>query len=930
MKPLRLIMQAFGPYAQRVEINFRELDRGLFLIAGDTGAGKTMIFDAIAYALFGEASGTNRESRMLRSDYAPPEVKTEVELEFLYAGQNYTVNRHLEYMRPSKRGQKDTKEGANAYLTYPDGHTQSNTNLVTKAVEEILGINRDQFSQIVMIAQGDFLRLLLADTGNRSEIFRKLFHTQYCQILQDNLKKEADELSKQYGDLKRLIVEDARQADTNSLTDEEDLRIEEIKQWQKESNAQNWVRFCELLQQGIQLNGQQLIVLQGIKNLLTVESNSLERQLQEALEQKKLQNQLRIEKAKEQNLSLTVEKAKQRQIQAKSEEGNIETLLQELAILRQMLPKFQESSVLEQETLGLEKECAFAQARHQGKQDEIKRFVAEIEQLRVALAETEGKEGSVEAAKGLLGQTRQEIEHRKSLQKQWETYVLSSQYLYRQQADTLLAEEKHRLQALQVQAMRSKLFRAQAGILAKQLTPGQPCPVCGALDHPNPAVLTEDYIDDDLLQAAEAQEKLLQQLWQKASEKAAGYTSSLEILSKQIRDTLIQNQWAEEEEAGDSEKWESLIQQGLEQVEIAWRVQQQELQAVEEIWQQVVLNKKRLDKLQRDHTQSLTDVLELSNKVTFFVETIAQKKLQIESLRKDLPYSSLAQINSLIQTKADEFTQLKRELENANQDLHLQQGYLDQCLGQIEALEKQLAQREDLDATVIEAQKSQKTIQKTQVEQEILSHELHLQKHQALIRNIERRGKVMAAMEEELFIVQELANTANGQARGLERLTFEAYVQGFYFNRIIHAANLRLGVMTNFRYRLQRSEEPIDMRSKSGLDLVVHDAHTGKLRSVKTLSGGESFEASLALALGLSDVVQQHSGGVEIDTMLIDEGFGSLDAESLEKAIQMLMQLSEGSRLVGIISHVSELRERIDKKIIVNKRPEGSSIRIEA
>jgi exonuclease SbcC len=923
-------MQAFGPYAQRVEINFRELDRGLFLIAGDTGAGKTMIFDAIAYALFGEASGTNRESKMLRSDYAPPEMKTEVELEFLYGGQTYTVNRHLEYMRPAKRGLKDTKAEADAYLIYPDGHTQSNRRLVTQAVEDILGINRDQFSQIVMIAQGDFLRLLLADTGNRSEIFRKLFHTQYCLKLQDDLKREADELTKQHGELKRAIVDYARQAETYPLSQEAALRVEEIKQWQQNANAQNWLRFCELLQQGNVLDAEQIARLKGDKNLLTEVLNQLERQLQEALEQQKLQQQLQIEKAKEITLSTSVDKAQQRQAEAKAEEGKIESLFQELVVLRQMLPKFQEMSVLVQDISDFERELSIARTRLQGKQDDIQSYVHEMEQLRLTIAEADVKEGAVEAARARLEQTQQESERRKNLQRLWQTYALTIQNLRRQQTEVLQDEQEHQRQWSLLQDMRSRFYRAQAGLLAKYLIEGQPCPVCGAMDHPNPAMVNEDIVDDDILQEAETQEKRLQQRWQNASEKAAGLRSSLEILSKQIEDTLVRNQWVSAVEAGNSENWETLIQKSLQDIEMAWKNRQQELKAAEEAWQQAVLNKKRMEKLQSDYTQALLDVVTFSNKFTSFTETIAQKKLQLESLRKDLPYENLAQVNNLIQTKANESSRLKRELESAEQELRQQQGYLDQCLGQIEALAKQLAQRDDLDAAVIEAQKSQKTSQKTQVEQDIMSHELHLQNHEALIRNIERRGKDMVAMEEELFIVQELANTANGQARGLERLTFEAYVQGFYFNRIIHAANLRLGVMTNFRYRLQRSEEPIDMRSKSGLDLVVHDAHTGKLRSVKTLSGGESFEASLALALGLSDVVQQHSGGVEIDTMLIDEGFGSLDAESLEKAIQMLMQLSEGSRLVGIISHVSELRERIDKKIIVNKRPEGSSIRIEA
>jgi len=929
LKPIKLTMQAFGPYAQRVEIDFAALDRGLFLIAGDTGAGKTMIFDAIAYALFGEASGVNRDSKMLRSDYAPSDLKTEVELEFLYGGKLYKVNRNLEYMRPSKRGQKETKAEADAYLVYPDGHTQSNRRLVTQAVEDVLGINRDQFSQIVMIAQGDFLRLLLADTGNRSEIFRKLFHTQYCLKLQDDLKRAADELSKQHGDLKRAIVEDARQAEVTPLSEEDALRVEEIKQWQQDVNAQNWLRFCELLRQGNVIDAEQIAALQKNKDLLTSELNRLERQLQEAQVQQKLQQQLQIEQAKEQTLKTAVEQAQIRQTEAKAAEGSIEVLLQELVVLRQMLPKFQTLSTLEQEMSTLEKESAIAQTRHRGKQDEIQSFVHEMEQLRPILVETEGKEGAVEATKARLEQTLQENERHKNLHKQWQTYVLNEQSLKRQQSEVLQAEQEHQRQVHQLQDLRSRFYRAQAGLLAKQLNEGQPCPVCGALDHPSPAIITGDTIDDDVLQEAETLEKRLQQRWHSASEQAAGLKSRLEVLNKQIEDNLIQNQWASEEQAGNTEKWESLIQKGLQDIETALKSRQQELKAAEQAWQQATLSKKRMEKLQSDHTQALTEVVTLSNKVISLAETITQKRLQVENLRKDLPYEDLVQINSLIQTKTNESTRLKRELENAEQELRRQQGYLDQSLGQIEALEKQLAQRSLLDAAKVEAEKNQKVEEKNRVEQEIMSHELRLQKHQALIRGIEKRGNQMAAMEEEFSLVQELASTANGQAKGLERLTFEAYVQGFYFNRIIQAANLRLGIMTNYRYRLHRSEEPIDMRSKSGLDLVVHDAHTGKLRSVKTLSGGESFEASLSLALGLSDVVQQHSGGVEIDTMFIDEGFGSLDSESLEKAIQMLMQLSEGSRLVGIISHVSELRERIDKKIIVSKRPEGSSVRLE-
>jgi len=918
MRPLKLTMSAFGPYADRMELDFETLGTGgLYLITGDTGAGKTTIFDAISFALFGEASGGNREPGMLRSKYADPSTPTEVTLTFRYAGKEYTVTRNPEYMRPKAKGRDKgdslTRQPAGAALTYPDGHLVTKPKEVTAAIRDILGLDREQFAQVAMIAQGDFLKLLLADTKERQKIFRNIFHTNLYVELQDQLSKQANKVKYQWEDVRDsirqyvdgiLCPEDAGFSDRVRQAKEGLLPIEDV--------------------------------LTAIDSLLESDSagrDALEAKLQET--DAALENVITLltkaearEKVNQALAKTEVQKAaagvqlQQRQEALEAEQARKprqEQLSREITAIDLSLPDYDRLAELEAalgETVAqhnrAEKDSAAADERKLTLSREIMTLKEERKSLENIDAEKEK----------LLRQKQEQHQKRDSLQKlisDISKYHIQQKTWETAQALYLAASEKSSRLLREYDEKNKAFLDEQAGIIAGGLEDGRPCPVCGSIHHPAPAVIADTApTEDEVKKARKAYEKAARET-EKASVSAAkekGKTSTQEDSLLKQTELLLQLQNIETAESSARDTVSELTG-SIDQLEI----QIQKIARGQE-------RKARLDDL---IPQKETELSSAEERLTAAKAQMASSAASIRSLtgqiterKEKLAFGSkaaaLAQRNRLV----SEQKALQAALETAEKAYLSCKDTLTGLSASVQELTKQLAENPETDLQALREEKDSLSIRKAAILKEQKAVHTRIAANTSCRKNIRSKSEELALLEEKQMWLRALSDTANGTIRGKEKIMLETYIQTTYFDRIVARANVRLMKMTGGQYDLKRRKTADTMRGQTGLELDVIDHYNGTERSVKTLSGGESFKASLALALGLSDEVQM-STGIQLDTLFVDEGFGSLDPESLNQAYNTLAGLTEGNRLVGIISHVAELKERIDKQIVVTKEKAGGS-----
>lgn len=914
MRPLKLTMSAFGPYAGRMELDFEALGTGgLYLITGDTGAGKTTIFDAISFALFGEASGANREPGMLRSKYADPKTPTEVVLTFRYAGKEYTITRNPEYMRPKGRGEGMTKQGANATLVYPDGHLVDRLKDVNAAVRDILGLDREQFSQVAMIAQGDFLKLLLADTKERQKIFRNIFHTNLYVELQDQLSSQA-----------------------NAIKSKWEYAGNSIRQYQE---GILWAESSPLSEQGQRAR-------EG--NLPTAEVLSLldalleeDRQTQKALEIQLADTEKKLDGVKGQlNKAETYQRTKSALAQAEEKLAATTPLL---AQYRQEL-EVQQAKLPQQEALGkeitaieltlsdydrlaaLQKDLTAAQQQKQQAEAELETAQGQrnalAEELDNLKAERKTLENCGAEKEKLLRQKQTHQENQEALQQ----LVRDIAKLYTQQKKWknaqdlyVAAEEKSTRRMREYDAKNKAFLDEQAGIIAGRLEEGQPCPVCGAIHHPAPAVMADFApTEADVKQAKQAYEKAARETEAASSAAAAEkgkVVSQEETLAKQIASLL---------EAMEIAKAETAAQVRIS--EYAAAITALDLQIAEISAAQK--RKEALDTLVPQKEQAISDkdgrISTLRESLASANTAIRSAAEQMEALRKKLPFADKSAAAAQRDGKQRELKALQNALDAAQKHYDGCKDTLSNLNGSAEQLRKQLESEEERNMEALTREKDALTARRTELQN--LQKPIHtrLTTNETCKKNIQSKAQEYSALEEKQKWLCALSDTANGRISGKAKIMLETYIQTTYFDRILARANVRLMKMTGGQYELKRRVDEENRRSQIGLELDVIDHYNGTQRSVKTLSGGESFKASLAMALGLSDEVQM-STGIQLDTLFVDEGFGSLDPESLDQAYNTLASLTEGNRLVGIISHVAELKARIDKQIVVTKEKCGGS-----
>lgn len=915
MRPITLTMSAFGPYAAKTVIELDKLGtNGLYLITGDTGAGKTTIFDAITYALYGEASGNTRDVNMFRSKYAEPSTPTEVELTFEYAQKIYTVKRNPEYDRPKARGEGYTTEKANAELYYPDGRVVTKLKEVNKAIVDIMGIDRSQFTQIAMIAQGDFLKLLLASTEDRKKIFQKIFRTQCYYQLQERLKQQTGELAKEYEKIGGSI----RQYINGIACHPDDVLMLEVGKAKKgELKNTEAVQLVEKLID--QDTAAQQKVLERIGEL-DKQKQKIAAQL--AVAENRKTTEEKQEKAKE-NLARETQRLKTLETEkneAAAHQPEVQKAVEAIAKLKAQLPEYAEMQKKQIERTGLQKaleELAQKIKTEAETEEKLARSITEFKAEQASLQNAGAAQAAQKAEKDRLAEQQKDLE---ALKKEYAAYQKLEAQLKKAQADYAQKSEDSRQKRAEYEHKNKLYLDAQAGILAETLTEGVPCPVCGSLEHPHPAQKPENAPTKQELEICKAKAEEAEKATQEASSKASTCNGQVNT----SRETLQAR----------GQKW--LGTDAIEEMErLCCEKQQQTAAALQKAEQQLKEIAKQLGRktaLDQLIPQKEGELEQCKNRRGSYETQQAGDgaKLQaaekrLKELAEKLSYPSEAEANQALQ-------QLHEQKEAWGKAIQETQKAYDECAknlaalkGMLEGYQERLQGMEKVDVQAVLAAKTEADQQKAVWEAQKNEITGRIAVNGPILENLRPQISQMEETEKRLQCVQALSDTANGRLSGKEKIMLETYIQMTFFDRIIRRANVRLMVMSGGQYELKRRINAENNRSQAGLELDVIDHYNGSERSVKTLSGGESFKASLALALGLSDEIQSSAGGIRLDTMFVDEGFGSLDEESLEQAVNALVGLTQGNRLVGIISHVSELKNRIDKQIVVTKEKSGGS-----
>lgn len=913
MRPIKLTLSAFGPYAGQTVLELDKLGtRGLYLITGDTGAGKTTLFDAITFALYGEASGERREPSMLRSKYAPPDVPTFVELVFTYRGDTYRIRRNPEYERPAKRGGGTATEPAAAELTLPDGRLVTRTKEVSAAVRDILGLDRVQFHQVAMIAQGDFLKLLLAPTDERKAIFRQLFNTQRYQRLQEELKRRAAALDRSREELRRSLDRDAAQLSAP--------RGDALEQALDQARGGPTLQLTDVAQR---LLTQDDAALTDARTQL----DQLDRQLEEASRALGQAEQLRdarrrLDDAKVRLVRLE-EQLAVRQAALEEQQANVpllKTLEEQLAAARAALPRYDQLEAahraLAQCQTSLEqhrRNLADSEERRTDALRQLEEFTREaaaLEDLPLRTEQYRSRQKELEAQRTQLAELEELAQKHSRLER--ELNACRRRYLQAAQQAQTRQDEYQRLN-------RSYL-NAQAGILAAALEEGRPCPVCGSVSHPSPARLPEHAPSQAQLESAKTAAETAQAEAGRLSAEAGALGGQVQAQLEQLRSrALLLFGKHPPEELGEmlTRRRAQFRESGvlLDRELGTLRTQTRRKQELDRLLAQARGEAEQAEAAFRSSRESIAALGSEER----------SRRESAEALSKELAHPTRARAQAALADLEGRCAALQRTLEEA-------QSAFSQCreahaaqAGTVAALTQQLAGAPKLDVETQQARRQALEEPKRSLTRQLTDLHARRERNRQALESIRTTGEALEQLDRQWSWMSALANTANGAIGGREKLMLETYVQTAYFDRILARANARFLTMSSGQYELARRRSAADLRSQSGLELDVIDHSNGSLRSVQTLSGGESFLASLSLALGLADEIQCSAGGIQLDSMFVDEGFGSLDADTLRQAVGALASLTQGDRLVGIISHVSELKERIDTQIVITKDRSGGS-----
>ena len=915
MRPLSLTISAFGPYASEATLDMRALgESGLYLIGGDTGAGKSTIFDAISFALYGEALTEGRHGESLRSRYAAPTAATFVELTFAYADKEYTVRRNPEYTRLSKKGNTQTKERPGATLTLPSGQTVNGVKNVGDAITEILGVSAEQFVGITMIAQGDFRRLLLSATEERRRIFRRLFRTDRYDALTDHLKKKNAALQSESAAYRAHI-----QAQAMALPLPE--------------TAENASLDALIAARDGKLEGKPLI--EAVESLLSEQKKSLRRVEKEAKTLEKeiaeieadlvVQREgkralseaeaLRIEREKN---AQTLEQYRKTQASLLEKEPEMQALAASLSVQKNSLARYEQLESAENTLRTLRADHAAAEKDCKAAENSLEKDLAHIKKI-------EEKLFLAKEAREALHVCEAEVERLNLRAKQIEKLQIQSGELSKMQAECerllkdykILRKEEEKSAAL-YRAQNRMYLDGQAGILAEALKSGVPCPVCGSTEHPSPAK------SPDRMPKASEVEKMRAD-WEAILKKSSDHaeilaaTRAREEQAKQVYSELSSELFAKENVS------ESELSAFADEIALSLLKKAKEKERLSALCE----NAESLSELcvrEKESADAATAKLEnTKKKLEELSRLFAVQEKAVLLLREDLPFSDLSSAKEKIKEDESTYEAYRKKLADLQtkiDDIGKSDANIE---GKVDALLRISEKYSEEKYLLLNEKKEEKDAARQSLLAKIRKFYIDRSHTEKILSEIQKSYRALEKCDAEIAVFAPLADTAAGTLSGKDKIMLETYAQISAFERVIARANRRFLAMSDGQYELCRRPEASDARSQSGLDLDVLDHYNGSRRPASTLSGGESFMASLSLALGLSDEMQALAGGIRMECMFVDEGFGSLDEESLKLALRALSSLSEGRCLVGVISHVAYLKERIGKQILVTKRREGGS-----
>ena len=889
MKPLKIKISAFGPYKNCIDIDFEKLgESGIFLITGDTGAGKTTIFDSISFALFGEVSGSNRPVPSVRSDFADNDTETFVELEFTHKNKKYKIRRNPAYERTKKRGEGTTKTSADASLEYDDKVISGTKNVDIK-IEEILGINSKQFKQISMLAQGEFLKILFAESKDRTEIFRRIFDTDiYNQIA----KRLADKTRIAKAELEQL--KDYFAINSSNIVWKDGIQSVQPK----DVNELFIQEILEKLQQEIKINSEQFEKCQEQISKQSDENSKIEKEI---MAQKDKNDKIdRCQKLQEEQKVL---QEKQEDIKQK------EILIQKSQeIINKILPKEDKKKELEKEISQKQKVLQDISEKIElgkKKEEKFKQILELIEIIKVQFQKySELKDGKTEL--------EDKIKKLQVIIKEQENKKIASENAQKLEAEW----EKLSTEVLEKE---KEFFREQAGILAEKLKENEPCPVCGSLHHPNLAIKSTSVLTKEELDNLKEKEEKSRKTLTDATNKVTEINSKIETLIKEFGEKpdveLYNKKYAEISE--ELEKAYNQLNDNYKKIMLKDIV----IESFEyDIFKEKITNK--ISKEREEFLKLQTQQEENKKQIDELLQKKEKAQNDYQNTLKELGFENEEQYKKSVLNNL-QIEIFSKEIEKYKTDVTINATKLEEIQKEIKGFEKV-----DLTAKIQEFNNKKQELENMRRQQ--MEYHRIFENNNRILVDLQTNSKKLDSKIKEFTMVEDLSKIANGTVYGKRRIEFEQFVQASYFDMVIIEANKRLLKMTDNRFLLVRKESSERVSDKIGLELEVIDNYNGKRRDVKSLSGGEAFKAALSLALGLSDVIQSYSGGIVVDTMFIDEGFGSLDTESREQAINTLNQLTDNHKLIGIISHVTELKERIDKKIIVTKSTGGSKITVES
>lgn len=915
MRPITLSISAFGPYAGQLELDLSRLgSSGLYLITGDTGAGKTSIFDAITFALYGEASGKNRDPSMLRSLYADPAAFTQVTLTFLHQGREYTVQRSPKQLRPRKRGSGFTEDGPRACLTLPSGDVLEQNALVDAKIRELLGIDKNQFCQIAMIAQGTFQELL-TESEKREKIFREIFDTSLYQKLQLRLKDASRELYKQIEEQKK----DLRRLICGILQEPAAPVLPQLQQAQ--AGAEPDREIPALLGNQIQQDQAAVEACQEALSASQPRQQALFEQIRDIDQRNDLRRRLLAARAQLPGANARLAQAQAAWEQEQSRNPEREALAAQIPVLENRLADYRRLDTLLESRARLQQACTQFEQELQDceiRQQQLTQAISANKQELAALDDAERRQAELQAQQEQLCQRRKELAE---LQREISALAALT-------GDTAQAQQQYQIQQRNADALaqaagdqRRRFNNEQAGILAQELTEGMACPVCGSTSHPHHARLSPDAPSQAQVEKAQRKAEEAQALANSASNRAAQLLGQLHQAKRTVAQYAAQL-------LGDcpADQISLQIQVQLEQSRHSARAlagqidrENARLQRREQLSRQIPQAEEQRGQLIQEQTHLTTAAAESRAKLE---STLAE----IEALKTALPYPTSREAQAALTKLRTRRVKLEQALEQAHADLLSSKGDLERIQNSVQIYLGQLNGAEEPE----DPAQSQQELERLQQRIQGLTQEIAAARHRVLVNSntlqaIRLTLGQLEALEQRFLWMEPLNRTVNGSLVGKEKLTLETYVQRGCFNRILGKANAHLMRMSGGKYDLKCREASDNLRENLRLELDVIDHYNGTVRSVKSLSGGEAFLASLSLALGMSEEIQESAGGVQLDTMFVDEGFGSLDEETLRQAMQALYGLSGESRLIGIISHVAELRREIDRQILVTKAPIGGS-----